>query len=138
MISKLQERLPDLQRESPTLSKRLKNLHLPSYLDPVNRLYFNPFWIPILHTATNPFFLVPISFFQASLPSQSRARIYIGLRSPRIDSASLYSLAGRKDNSICRTGSQGHKGWRNRFLSFLNVYKFWLSPLSPILPVQAI
>jgi hypothetical protein len=42
-----------------------------------------------------------------------------------IDSAILYK-SGRRENHIWRAGSPGHKGWRNRFLGSLNVYKFEL------------
>jgi hypothetical protein len=42
---------------------------------------------------------------------------------PRIDSASLRSLAGRYDNPICRTGPPGYIGWWNRFLGSLKVPK---------------
>ncbi len=37
-------------------------------------------------------------------------------RFQEIYSASQYSLAGRYDNSICRTGPTDYKGWRNRYL----------------------
>ena len=47
---------------------------------------------------------------------QFRARICKRLRSLGIVSASLCSLAGRYDNTICRNGPLGYIGWRNRFL----------------------
>jgi hypothetical protein len=40
---------------------------------------------------------------------------------------SIPSLAGRYNNPICRTGLPGNIGWRNRFLSCLNVYKYGFS-----------
>ncbi len=50
------------------------------------------------------------------------ARIGKWLRSLRIDSASLCSLAaGRNDNPICRNGLPDYLGCRNRFLGI----DFW-------------
>ncbi len=48
------------------------------------------------------------------------ARICKRLRSPGIDSASLCSLAGRYDGTICRTGPPGIDSWTP-----LKVYKFF-------------
>ncbi len=61
-----------------------------------------------------------------------RARICKRLRSPPrdrfqgIDSASLYSLAGRYDKQGYCTGPPGYICWRNLFLVSINVYIFWL------------
>ncbi len=60
----------------------------------------------------------------------TRARICKHVRSPGIDSASHVSwLAGTITLLDARTGPPGDKGWRNRFLGSLNVYKFGLCSL---------
>jgi hypothetical protein len=35
-------------------------------------------------------------------------------------------MAGLYDNPICRTGPPGYVSWQNRFLGFINVYKYGL------------
>ncbi len=54
---------------------------------------------------------------------------YCKFKEPRnrfrgIDSASLCNLGGRYDKYGNRTGQPVYIGWRNRFLGFLNVYKY--------------
>ncbi len=60
------------------------------------------------------------------LAMQFRVRICKHLRSPGIDFVSKCSLTGRYEKLCCRTDPPGCKGWWNRFLGPLNVYKFGL------------